>query len=775
MKRFHISSLAWSAVLSAVLAGTVLATPLINGATVEERTFNDCPISVLTTTNNYPASVEITDDMHPACVGFANLHSFTLSDDGGTTDAKFANNSSFRLGADFTISGAGEGEGGLRVAPWWSPFVDGRFMANATTGEIACFGGRLPFYSFTGAHGITYTKGTTVRLEVTYMANGLSAADPATIQYRVIQGGMTYSSPALPFDMGNPGEDPPYGLWGMLNEARVGGYFQPRANTGAALTANWSNVEYTILGTPSPDGAFIAERTFNDCPISTLTSNNNYPAQIDITDEMDPACVGFANLHSWSFSDDGGASAAVFNNTSSFRYGCDFSIAGAGEGEGGLRIAPWWSPFVDGRFMANATTGEIACFGGRLPFYSFTGDHGITYVKGTTIHMEATYVANSNSAADPGTIQYRVVQGGTTYDSPVLPFDMANPGEDPPYGLYGILNNARVGGYFQPRANTGAALTATWSNIAFTDCPVMMAFEFNPSSLNVNSMGNWVTGYLQPQDGYAASDIDIASILLNGSVPVAAGAPTALGDENDDSIPDLMVKFSRAAIGMLLPEGENVPVTVSGLVDGDCFEGTDFIRVKGVILPSPVAGSTVVIGGGVEVIWDPDPEIDTVDLIASFDHGATWSVEARGLADDGQYHWTVPNVSTDGARLAVVVVASENHGDIVTAAELGESETFSIGATTDAVGPHLTFAIRGVHPNPAVGNFRVWFSLPNEKPAKLVVYNVAGRKVSERDLTHLGRGLHTVTLERHGLAAGVYMLKLTQSGQSVTKRAVLVD
>jgi len=36
---------------------------------------------------------------------------------------------------------------------------------------------------------------------------------------------------------------------------------------------------------------------------------------------------------------------------------------GAGEGEGGLRISPWWAKFVDGRFMANATTGEIACFG----------------------------------------------------------------------------------------------------------------------------------------------------------------------------------------------------------------------------------------------------------------------------------------------------------------------------------------------------------------------------------------------------------------------------
>jgi hypothetical protein len=774
MKRMH--TLVWSAVLSAVFVGSALATPLPNGATVETRTFNDCPLSVLTVTNNYPVSVEITDDMHPACVGFANLHSFSFSEDGGTTAALFPNNSSFHYGADFTIAGAGEGEGGLRVAPWWSPFVDGRFMANATTGEIACFGGRLPFYSFTADHGITYVKGTTIRMEVTYLANGLSASDPATIRYRVIQGGMTYDSPMLPFDMGNPTEDPPYGLWGMLNEARVGGYYQVRANTGASLTATWANVAFAPLGTPSPDAASIEERTFNDCPLSMLTVDNSYPASIAITDEMHPACVGFANLHSWSFSDDGGATAAIFNNASTFRYGADFMIDGAGEGEGGLRISPWWSPFVDGRFMANATTGEIACFGGRLPFYSFTADHGITYMRGTSIRMEVTYLPNGLDAMDPGTIQYRVIQSGMTYDSPVLPFDMANPMEDPPYGLWGILNNARVGGYFQPRANTGAALTATWSNIMFTDCPVTMEFSFNPKTLNVNSNGNWVTGYLEPPAGYAASDIDIDSIRLNGVVPVAMGAPTDIGDEDKDRIPDLMVKFSRVEVAGILEEGDAIPLTVSGLVAGDCFAGMDVIRVKGAILPSPTAGSVLVTGGQVDVLWDPDPEISSVDLIASFDDGASWQVEARALANDGAHRWTVPDVVTDRARVAVVVIASTDESGIVTLDELGESETFSIGSTT-GIGDRdeLTFAIQGVHPNPAVGGLRIRFSLPDARPARLVVYDVAGRRVVEREVSQLGPGLHSVKLDTRGLAAGVYMVRLNQAGRSLTARAIVLD
>ncbi len=477
MKQVPLVSLLGSAVLSVIAAGAALATPLVNGATIETRTFNDCPLSTVTTSNNYPASIEITDEMHPACVGFANLHSFSLSEDGGATAAVFDNNSNFRFAADFVITGAGEGEGGLRISPWYGQFIDGRFMINATTGEIACFGGALPFYSFTVNHGIKYVKGTTIHLEMTYEAHDLTSANPATIQYQVVYGGITYDSPVLPFGQQNPAECNPYGLYGMLNDGRVGGYFQPRANTGASLTATWSNIEFSCLpadGTPVVDGATIEARTFNDCPLSTLTTSNNFPASIEITDEMHPACVGFANLHSFSLSEDGGATAAVFDNNSNFRFAADFVIAGPGEGDGGLRISPWYGQFIDGRFMINATTGEIACFGGALPFYSFTVNHGINYVKGTTIHLEMTYEAHDLTATDPATAQYRVVYNGSTYDSPVLPFGQQNPAECDPYGLYGMLNDGRVGGYLQPRANTGASLTATWTKIEYSildDCP----------------------------------------------------------------------------------------------------------------------------------------------------------------------------------------------------------------------------------------------------------------------------------------------------------------
>lgn len=250
MKRISYSSLACSALLVVALASAAFATPSPNSARVDSRIFNDCALSTLTVNNNYPAFITIDDVMHPACVGFANLHSWSFSEDGGVTSSLFKNGSNFVFCARVKIDGPGQGEGGLRFGPWWSPLADGRFMINAEAGhvppgEIACFGGRLPFYSFTGAHGISYVKGTEVFMQITYTANGLSSGSPATIQYRYQDGSGTYDSPVLPYDEGNPNEDPPHGLWGCLHDAMVGGYFQPRANSGTGLTATWSEICFT--------------------------------------------------------------------------------------------------------------------------------------------------------------------------------------------------------------------------------------------------------------------------------------------------------------------------------------------------------------------------------------------------------------------------------------------------------------------------------------------------------------------------------------------------
>jgi hypothetical protein len=251
-KHKSIMVLATAALLATAFVGQALATDVPTSAVVLERVFNDCPFSTLTVVNNYPTLISIDDVKIAVCSSsFANRHAWRFSQD-GSTPQEFSNNDGFRYGADVTVSGTGEAEAGLNLAPWWSADVDGVFNIRTTDGEIACFGGRLPFYSFTGSQGLTYTKGETVHMEIEYQPNGLSSAAPGTIEYRIEIGGTPYTSGPIAFDEGNPAEDPPHGLWGILTPAYAGGHFQFFLGEGpddAGVTVDWENITFVDLGT----------------------------------------------------------------------------------------------------------------------------------------------------------------------------------------------------------------------------------------------------------------------------------------------------------------------------------------------------------------------------------------------------------------------------------------------------------------------------------------------------------------------------------------------
>jgi hypothetical protein len=118
-----------------------------------------------------------------------------------------------------------------------------------------------------------------------------------------------------------------------------------------------------------------------------------------------------------------------------------------------------------------------------------------------------TYDARDLVPTDPATIQYRVVYNGNTYDSPVLPFGEQNPNECVPHGLWGMLNDGRVGGYFQPRANTGASLKATWNGITYNSCSD--ALDLIPANV-------WI-GLKNSDDVGTRFDLE-AEVFENGSL-----------------------------------------------------------------------------------------------------------------------------------------------------------------------------------------------------------------------------------------------------------------
>jgi len=112
--------------------------------------------------------------------------------------------------------------------------------------------------------------------------------------------------------------------------------------------------------------------------------------------------------------------------------------------------------------------------------------------------------------------------------------------------------------------------------------------DIDPDTLNSKSNGQWITAYIELPEKYGVSEIDVSSILLNGSISVNPEPPTEVGDYDADSIPDLMVKFERAVVIEWLgtvdygeDTGKIIEVTlvITGEAAGTPFEGADTIRV----------------------------------------------------------------------------------------------------------------------------------------------------------------------------------------------------
>jgi hypothetical protein len=112
-----------------------------------------------------------------------------------------------------------------------------------------------------------------------------------------------------------------------------------------------------------------------------------------------------------------------------------------------------------------------------------------------------------------------------------------------------------------------------------------------------------------------------------------------------------------------------------------------------------------------------------------------------------------------------------------TASADGLSST-GVGADASASGSGATapppeLALKSVRPSPSRGVVAAEFALPDGSAARLELIDIAGRRIAQREVGSLGPGWHSVELHR-GLAAGVYMVRLTQGGSARTTKVAVI-
>ena len=154
-----------------------------------------------------------------------------------------------------------------------------------------------------------------------------------------------------------------------------------------------------------------------------------------------------------------------------------------------------------------------------------------------------------------------------------------------------VIYNDRI--VWEDSRNGGSDIymaTLSSSNLPET---VEAEIYFSPNTLNLRSGGQWVTVYIELPEEYAATGIDVSSVLLNGAVSAVTDMKCNfvtdkreyLTDVDRDGISERMLKFDRKAIGSVLKKGNKVTITLTGRVeynDGISSSVADF-KGSGVI------------------------------------------------------------------------------------------------------------------------------------------------------------------------------------------------
>jgi hypothetical protein len=77
-----------------------------------------------------------------------------------------------------------------------------------------------------------------------------------------------------------------------------------------------------------------------------------------------------------------------------------------------------------------------------------------------------------------------------------------------------------------------------------------------------------------------------------------------------------------------------------------------------------------------------------------------------------------------------------------------------------------------IRPNPTTGNITVAYALNNNEPMTITVYNAVGAQVMERVV---GGNFGEAQLDLSGFGNGIFMVRMSNNGQSTVKKVIVKD
>ena len=223
----------------------------INSNAVGLRYFGDIPASsVQVTQNTYPGLLEFQESFpaRPAGQSGSNRHIGVLSADSGVSPFIIPHNVAWYYEATVRMTGAASNQVGLHIGGIGSNWPPGNLnadtgvvMVNGINGEIAAFGGWLPFFSTFDPAYSSFGHGQ--RDQNFRLAILVRPISPTSVTAQYFVDG--HSTPALPLDAGAV-----QAYYSLNNIASV--YAQNSWITAATSSATSTFTNFVIVPGPGP-------------------------------------------------------------------------------------------------------------------------------------------------------------------------------------------------------------------------------------------------------------------------------------------------------------------------------------------------------------------------------------------------------------------------------------------------------------------------------------------------------------------------------------------
>jgi len=184
-------------------------------------------------------------------------------------------------------------------------------------------------------------------------------------------------------------------------------------------------------------------------------------------------------------------------------------------------------------------------------------------------------------------------------------------------------------------------------------------------------------------------------------------------------------------------------------------------------LLSPLGGENIGGQSTYNIAWETEI-IDQVMIEFSSDNQETWSTIVSSVAaEDSTYSWSVPNINSSECFIRLTTPGLP---DLFAINEIPFSIYYTVGTETIE---DITDCLK-VFPNPAKESVSISFIAPESwnNTCQLEAFNMNGENVINKIVSISGNKNHEMVLNISELPQGIYLIKLTSNGNSISQKFI---